>query len=188
MNCKQALADRLRCREIWVEGSFKHRNPDEDFPKDFEENIEEQFDILSLPLESDKFIVQLKKAFTDALSSLNDNKNVRINAQNGGRIVVTPLSPQAESKNVSTIKKHLQEKWEGTNLIDMLKETDLMNHFTDDFVSYGEKTYLKPEEISERLLLAIFGLGTNVGLKHMCSGNPHISYHQLRHIKDYFTR
>ena len=115
MNCKQALADRLRCREIWVEGSFKHRNPDEDFPKDFEENIEEQFDILSLPLESDKFIVQLKKAFTDALSSLNDNKNVRINAQNGGRIVVTPLSPQAESKNVSTIKKHLQEKWEGTN-------------------------------------------------------------------------
>ncbi len=61
-----------------------------------------------------------------------------------------------------------------------------MNHFTNDFVSYGEKTYLKAQEISERILLAIYGLGTNVGLKHMCSGNPHISYHQLKHIKDYF--
>ena len=184
------LADRLRCREIWVENSFKHRNPDEDFPKDFEDNTEDQFDILSLPTESDEFIVQLKKIFADALSALNDsiptNRTVRINPQNGGRIIVTPLTPQAESKNVAIIKKHLQEKWEGTNLIDMFKEADLMNHFTNDFVSYGEKTYLKAQEISERILLAIYGLGTNVGLKHMCSGNPHISYHQLRHIKDYF--
>ena len=105
---------------------------------------------------------------------------------NGGRIIVTPLTAQAESNNIGIIKKHLQEKWEGTNLIDMIKEVDIENHFTHDFISYGEKIYLKPNEISERILLTIFGLGTNVGLKHMCAGNAHVSEHQLRHIKNYF--
>ncbi len=68
----------------------------------------------------------------------------------------------------------------------MFKEVDLENQFTHDFISYGQKTYLKPTEISERILLTIYGMGTNVGLKHMCAGNPHISDHQLRHIKNYF--
>ena len=52
----------------------------------------------------------------------------------------------------------------------MIKEVDLENQFTQDFISYGQKIYLKPHEISERILLTIFGLGTNVGLKHMCAG------------------
>ncbi|BCA93724.1 hypothetical protein TUM19329_00850 [Legionella antarctica] len=184
------LADRIRCREIWIEGSFKHKNPDEDLPNNFEDNKEEYFDDLSLPIDGDVFIEQLKQKLTGALTTLNDtipkNPKVRISTQNGGRIIVTPLTPQAESKNVGFIKKYLQEKWEGTNLIDMFKEVDLENQFTHDFISYGQKTYLKPNEISERILLTIYGMGTNVGLKHMCAGNPHISDHQLRHIKNYF--
>lgn len=184
------LTDRIRCREIWIEGSFKHKNPDEDLPNNFEDNKEEYFDELSLPIDGDIFIEQLKQKLTGALTTLNDtipkNPKVRISTQNGGRIIVTPLTPQAESKNVGFIKKNLQEKWEGTNLIDMFKEVDLENQFTHDFISYGQKTYLKPNEISERILLTIYGMGTNVGLKHMCAGNPHISDHQLRHIKNYF--
>lgn len=184
------LADRIRCREIWIEGSFKHRNPDEDFPNSFEENKDAHFDDLALPIDGDVFIEQLKHRHVSALTALNSNipKNtkVRISSQNGGRIIVTPLTAQAESNNIGIIKKHLQEKWEGTNLIDMIKEVDIENHFTHDFISYGEKIYLKPNEISERILLTIFGLGTNVGLKHMCAGNAHVSEHQLRHIKNYF--
>ncbi|MFT4060623.1 MAG: Tn3 family transposase [Legionella sp.] len=184
------LADKIRCREIWIEGSFKHRNPDEDLPNNFEESKEVYFDDLSLPLDSDVFIEQLKQKLTSTLASLNDNipqnKKVRISSQNGGRIIVTPLTPQAESSSIGIIKKHLQEKWAGTNLLDMMKEVDLENDFTRDFVSYGEKIYLKPNEISERILLAIYGMGTNVGLKHMCAGNTYVSEHQLRHIKNYF--
>lgn len=184
------LADRIRCREIWIEESFKHRNPDEDLPDNFEENRESYFNELSLPLDADVFIDQLKQKLTEALSTFNDsvlkNSKVQISAKNGGRIVVTPLTPQAESSNIGIIKKHLQEKWEATSLIDMLKEVDLENRFTRDFISYGEKTYLKPDEISERILLSIYGMGTNVGLKHMCAGNAHISEHQLKHIKNYF--
>lgn len=184
------LADRIRCREIWIEGSFKHRNPDEDLPNNFEENKEAHFDDLSLPIDGDVFIEQLKHRHISTLIALNDNilqnTKVKITPQNGGRIIVTPLTAQAESNNIGIIKKYLQEKWEGTNLIDMIKEVDLENHFTHDFISYGEKIYLKPNEISERILLTIFGLGTNVGLKHMCAGNTHVSEHQLRHIKNYF--
>lgn len=80
----------------------------------------------------------------------------------------------------------MQEKWEGTNLIDMIKEVDLENQFTHDFISYNQKIYLKPNEISERSLLFIYGMGTNVGLKHMCAGNAHVSEYQLRYIKNYF--
>lgn len=184
------LTDRIRCREIWIEGSFKHRNPDDDLPNNFEANKIEYFEDLSLPIDSDVFIGQLKQNLTDALTGLNDsvpsNKKVRISCKNGGRIIVTPLSPQKEPRNVDFIKKKLQTKWEGTSLIDMLKEVDLKNEFTQDFVSYGQKIYLTPKEISERILLNIYGLGTNVGLKHMCAGNEHIGEHQLRHIKDYF--
>ncbi|WP_217608749.1 hypothetical protein, partial [Bacillus sp. GbtcB15] len=36
----QALRDRLRCKEVWVVGADRYRNPEEDLPKDFEQNRE----------------------------------------------------------------------------------------------------------------------------------------------------
>ncbi|MER8976687.1 hypothetical protein [Mesorhizobium sp. M0800] len=32
-----ALRERLRCKEIWVVGADRYRNPDEDLPQDFQE-------------------------------------------------------------------------------------------------------------------------------------------------------
>ncbi len=32
----RALREQLRCKEIWVAGGWRYRNPDEDLPKDFE--------------------------------------------------------------------------------------------------------------------------------------------------------
>lgn len=37
----QALRERLRCKEIWVVGADKWRNPDEDLPHDFEAVVRE---------------------------------------------------------------------------------------------------------------------------------------------------
>jgi hypothetical protein len=37
----EALRDRLRCKEIWVVGADKWRNPDEDLPQDFDEKRDE---------------------------------------------------------------------------------------------------------------------------------------------------
>ena len=66
------------------------------------------FEDLSLPLDSDVFIEQLKQRLSSALAALNDtiphNTKVRISSQNGGRIIVTPLTPQSESTNIGIIK------------------------------------------------------------------------------------
>jgi hypothetical protein len=32
----QALREQLRCKEIWVEGAERYRNPDDDLPADFD--------------------------------------------------------------------------------------------------------------------------------------------------------
>ena len=32
----EALRDKLRCKEVWVVGANRYRNPDEDLPVDFE--------------------------------------------------------------------------------------------------------------------------------------------------------
>ena len=37
----EALREQLRCKEIWVVGANRYRNPDEDLPTDFEVNCDE---------------------------------------------------------------------------------------------------------------------------------------------------
>ena len=46
----QSLREKLRCKEIWVEGADRYRNPDEDVPADFNEKRKEYYVSLSLPL------------------------------------------------------------------------------------------------------------------------------------------
>jgi hypothetical protein len=45
----QALRERLRCKEIWVVGANRYRNPDEDLPADFEAEREPYYATLNLP-------------------------------------------------------------------------------------------------------------------------------------------
>jgi hypothetical protein len=47
----QTLRDKLRCKEIWVVGAGKWRNPDEDLAADFEERRAENYAKLRKPLE-----------------------------------------------------------------------------------------------------------------------------------------
>ena len=39
----QALREQLRCKEIWVVGADRWRNPDEDLPADFEQRRAEHY-------------------------------------------------------------------------------------------------------------------------------------------------
>ncbi|MEU4295012.1 Tn3 family transposase [Kribbella sp. NPDC026596] len=47
----QALRERLRCKEIWVVGADRWRNPDEDLPRDFESRRLEHYTALRKPLD-----------------------------------------------------------------------------------------------------------------------------------------
>ncbi len=103
----QALRDKLPCKEIWVAGANRYRNPDEDLPADFEERREEHYHALKQPLDAEAFIATLKAAMAEGLATLNDgmpkNPQVRITDKAGGWITVSPLEPQAEPLNLTRL-------------------------------------------------------------------------------------
>ncbi|OPY56651.1 MAG: hypothetical protein A4E55_02004 [Pelotomaculum sp. PtaU1.Bin035] len=60
------MRDKLRCKEIWVLGANRYRNPDEDLPADFEKYREENYKALNQPFEADVFINELKMVMKSA--------------------------------------------------------------------------------------------------------------------------
>ena len=54
----QALRERLRCKEIWVVGADRYRNPDEDLPADFEAKREPYYEALGQPRDADAFVAE----------------------------------------------------------------------------------------------------------------------------------
>ena len=70
-----------------------------------------------------------------------------------------------------------------TNLLDILKETELRVRFTDVFRTVGSREVLPMAVLQRRLLLCLHGLGTNAGLKRMCSGGGDDSYSDLQYVR-----
>ncbi|PZS32922.1 MAG: hypothetical protein DLM58_08875 [Pseudonocardiales bacterium] len=56
----QALRDALKCKDIWVTGADRWRNPDEDLPADFESRRTEHYRELRKPLDPAAFIDELR--------------------------------------------------------------------------------------------------------------------------------
>ena len=56
MGVLQALRDQLRCKEIWVVGADRYRNPDEDVPQDFEVQRPTYYAALKLPSQAEACI------------------------------------------------------------------------------------------------------------------------------------
>jgi hypothetical protein len=131
----EALRDKLRCKEIWVVGADRYRNPDDDLPADFEARREPYYQTLDLPLDAGAFIAKLQGEMRLALRTLNDglpdNPLVRITSKKGGQITVTPFEPKPEPPNLLAIKAEITNTWPMTNLLDMVKEADLRLNFTE---------------------------------------------------------
>ena len=62
----QALRTQLRCKEIWVVGANRYRNPDDDLPADFETQRAEYYAALNLPANADEYIAAIQKEMADA--------------------------------------------------------------------------------------------------------------------------
>lgn len=183
----KALRDGLRCKEIWVEGANKYRNPDEDLPANFDENRDDHYLALNKPKEAEEFTSKLQQEMRDALTMFNDglpkNTKVKILAKKGGYISLTPLDEQEAPPNLEAIKKQVFEKWQTIGLLDVLKEANFRTGFTSVFVSTASREYLDPDQLTKRLLLCMFAYGTNTGLKRISASNPEITYEELRHIR-----
>src|SRR5258708_16081305 len=183
------LREKLRCKEVWVKGAHRFRNPDEDLPQDFDTQRGEYYAALEQPLEAKVFVESVRRKMEAALASLNSdlptNPNVKIViAKKGkGRIQFSPLGSQPEPPNIVALTAALVERWPLTNLIDVLKETELRVHLTEAFRTMGTREVLHPEVHQRRLLLCLYGLGTNAGLKRMCSGGGEDTYVDLQYIR-----
>jgi TnpA family transposase len=186
----QTLRDKLRCKEIWVEGAKKYCNPDEDLPKDFEEEKENYYNALKQPMDSEKFIEVLKISMKRALNKLNNNipKNdkVKISSHKKGWISVSPSDPQPEPQNILELKKEITKHWPMTNLLDVLKETDLQLSLTNNFKSLGNREIINRSTLRKRLILALYALGTNTGLKRVALSNGSENYSDLLYIRRKF--
>src|SRR5664280_2875835 len=126
---------------------------------------------------------------TSALASLDadlpSHANVKIltSKLGKGRISLTPLNKQPEPPNLGQLTAALVQHWPMTSLLDILKETELRVHFTDAFRTLGTREAFAPDTLQRRLLLCLHGLGTNAGLKRMCSGGGGETYDDLAYVR-----
>ena len=73
-----------------------------------------------------------------------------------------------------------------TNLLDMLKETDLRVNFTRHFKTVSSRENLDPKVLQKRLLICLYGLGTNTGIKRLSLGELGEKYQDLFYVKRKF--
>jgi TnpA family transposase len=186
----QTLGDKLRCKEIWIEGADRYRNPAEDVPADFSDKRQMYYEALNLPMNGKDFVKRLKEQMRQALQVLNDtlpdNEAVEILPKAGGWIKVRPYDAQEEPLNLRYLKGYIQQRWWMTDLLDVLKEVDLRVGFTKHFASLTSQQRLPQAELQRRLLLCLFGLGTNTGLSSVSMGDHGVSYHQLQYTRRRF--
>jgi hypothetical protein len=77
-------------------------------------------------------------------------------------------------------------RWPMTSLLDILKEADLRLGLTESFTTVASRQILDPDTLRKRLLLCLYGLGTNTGLKRVAAGDPKSGYQDLRYVRRRF--
>lgn len=186
----QSLRDKLRCKEIWVVGAGRYRNPEEDLPADFDEHREEHYTALKQPLDPEEFIEKIRRDMHDGLSKLDagmpKNNKVSFTGRGNGWIKLSPIEAQPEPLNLKRLKTEIMRQWPMTNLLDVLKEADLRINFTDIFNTVAVREELDRATIQKRLILVLYGLGTNTGLKRIAAGNRGENHQDLFYIRRKF--
>ncbi|MDQ2808198.1 MAG: Tn3 family transposase [Chloroflexota bacterium] len=187
----ETLREKLRCKEIWVVGANRYRNPEEDLPPDFDVQRATYYAALQQPLDADTFIRDLQQQMSRELADLDrtlpKNPKVRIlQKKNKGWIAITPLEAQPEPRHLGQLKAAVFARWPMTNLLDILKEADLRVGFTAQFKSATAWEVLDRATTQKRLLLCLYALGTNTGLKRVAAGEHGESYKDLQYLRRRF--
>lgn len=111
------------------------------------------------------------------------NLDVTIGGIGQGLIRLRPFDPAPEPINLNQLKGEIERLWYQTSLLDILKETDLRVDFTRNFKSMGTREILEREALQKRLLLCLYGMGTNTGLKSINTGINGEKYQDLLYVR-----
>jgi TnpA family transposase len=183
----QALRDQLRCKEIWVVGAEKWRNPAEDLPVDFEEHRIEHYGALRKPLDPTEFIDELREQMRRELKALHtalpECSWLEIAERHQGAIKLAPLPPVAEPRNLRRLKNQIQTRWGVVPLIDILKETVLRTGCLRAVASVADRGSLPGDVLAKRLLLAIYAYGTNTGIRAVAGGTHRHGEDEIRYAR-----
>ncbi len=185
----QTLRERVRTKEIWVSGAAQFRNPEDDLPRDFEQHRATYYADLNQPLSADEFVASLQTQLTTALTSferfmVKKPSDVALGTKRGkGWITLSPLPVQPEPKHLPRVKTEIIRRWGVVGLLDILKESAMLTGCLDCFQSTGSREALDPELLQKRLLLCMYGMGTNMGLKRMAGVDPNITAEDLRYTR-----
>jgi TnpA family transposase len=98
-------------------------------------------------------------------------------------ICLSPLDLQPEPRNLADLKLEVGNRWPMTSLLDILKETALRTHFPDLLTSVSSRERLPRDVLHRRLLLCLYGLGTNTGFKRLPSADPGTTYSDLHYVR-----
>ena len=155
-------------------GANRYRNPEDDWPTDFEVKRDNDYEALRLPLDANLSIANLQQEMREALDRLNQglpkNPEVQILSKAKGWIALSPLEAQPEPLNLPMLKSELSQRWPGASPLDRPKEADFRVGFTESFKSLTAWEALERAVLQPRLLLCLYGLGTDTGLKRMSAG------------------
>lgn len=175
-----ALRDALRRREIWVEGANRHGDPDVDLPGDYEDNRDVHYAALGQPQDPTEFVADLRRKLSDGLQQLDralaegTTGGVRIGTRHGNSWITVPKLPKlVEPPNLAALKVEVSKRWGTVALLDMLKETDWLVDFTSQFTSVATREHIPRAALQRRLLLVLYALGTNLGIRAVVNGGDH---------------
>ncbi len=192
-----ALREALRRREVYVQGAGRWKDPDEDLPGDFEDNRDVHYGALAKPQDATEFIAGLRQRLEGALDRLDTGPakgttgGVKIVTRKGSPWVSVPkLDRLPEPRNLGALKAEVQRRWGTIDLLDILKDTAFITGFSDLFPSVAAREVMDKATLGKRLLLVLFALGTNMGIRQMAATGEHgVGEAELRHVRaTYVTR
>jgi Tn3 transposase DDE domain/Domain of unknown function (DUF4158) len=189
-----ALRDAIRRREIYVDGADRWHNPEDDLPGDFDTAREVHYAAIRQPLDRTEFIAGLRRRMKDALARLdrglaeNTTGGVRVTSRGGEPWFAVPkLDKLPEPENLDKIKAEVARRWGTLDLLDVLKEADFLTDFTTEFASVASRNVIDRDTLRRRLLLDLFALGTNMGIRAIVATGEHgESEAALRHVRRHF--
>ncbi|MEV5499315.1 Tn3 family transposase [Nonomuraea fuscirosea] len=175
-----SLKDALRRREIYVAGARRWRNPEEDLPTDFEDNRDVHYENLYQPLDSSVFIATLQEAMRASMAacgravSRNKSGGMKVKTHRGEpRWHIPDLGKLKVPENLRALHTEIAARWGIIDLLDFVKESDFVTDFTDAFTTVATREATPRDVIRKRLLLVLYALGTNVGIKRVADGGRH---------------
>jgi hypothetical protein len=117
----EKLERALKCKEVWVEGSYDFRNPSEDLPSDWsdEQRRTLHYQALGKPLDAQAFVRLLRTRMEAALTNFNrvlpDLNHLRIfrprQNDDRGLWALAKLERQPEPQSLGVIKEKIGSRY-----------------------------------------------------------------------------